>query len=79
MTERAGKKPVYLGQTWLYLLRLFEECTEFLGRAIFWRTDTLTCSGGICFLHITFMGCDDKFRLSVPLDKFNLTLNMIHC
>ena len=32
-----------------------------------------------CFLHITSVGCDGKFRLSVPIDTFNLTLNMIHC
>lgn len=58
---------------------LFEECREFLGRAIFWRMDMLTCFYGICFRHLTSQRCDGKFRLSDPKDTFNLKLSMIHC
>lgn len=39
----------------------------------------LTCYYGICFLYVASVECDGKFRLSFPIDTFNLTLNMIHC
>ena len=57
---------------------LYEECTEFLRRAIFWKMHMLTHSYGICLLHLMSIWCYGKFRLSVPKDTFNLTLNITY-